>query len=509
MNIVRIDPIAIFLLVAVLSISQSAQTAAENKASLAGIERSIDRGEIADVEHELFRYITSNTADALGFYLFAKLRFKQGRFSESRSMASKALSLDAGLVKAKMLLAQCALQLGERDQLTSVLSSLSDNDLSDAATRLEIGGLYAQIGDCDSAVKVLEKLPVEVKKGAALPVRARCLLLEGKVKQLAALIPLAAIQVRKDPGIVVAFSAVLFGGGLYKETAGLTRQVIKAYPDNFEGLLLLSRSEIHLNDLKSAKVHLAKAETLRADSAELFFTRSLLETEEGNFQAAYDALEKSLGLNSGNPGTLAQYVVSALRVGQAGRALKAAERLLKMQPDNPEFSYLYGIASLQNDNVLQAEEALAKYADVRPKDSRGCLALGLVYSAQKDRASDARKQLLKCLTIDPRNVEAAYQIGLSFKAEGDFVKAITYFEQAINIAPNYAAAVRELGIAYLQTGLETKARKYLEKAAVLSPSDAETHFQLSRLYNIIGERELGKKHFEIFQKLKDPKKNGM
>jgi len=49
----------------------------------------------------------------------------------------------------------------------------------------------------------------------------------------------------------------------------------------------------------------------------------------------------------------------------------------------------------------------------------------------------------------------------------------------------------------------------LEKAVALNPNDADTHFQLSRLYNLTGERELAKKHLEIFQKLKNPKKDGM
>jgi hypothetical protein len=44
---------------------------------------------------------------------------------------------------------------------------------------------------------------------------------------------------------------------------------------------------------------------------------------------------------------------------------------------------------------------------------------------------------------------------------------------------------------------------------MLDPNNADAHFQLSRLYNIIGERDLAKKHLEIFQKLKSAKKGGM
>ena len=72
---------------------------------------------------------------------------------------------------------------------------------------------------------------------------------------------------------------------------------------------------------------------------------------------------------------------------------------------------------------------------------------------------------------------------------------------------NYAFALRDLGALYLQAGAEAKARTVLEKAVSLSPNDADTHFQLSRLYNLIGESTLAKRHLEIFQKLKNPTGN--
>jgi Tfp pilus assembly protein PilF len=50
--------------------------------------------------------------------------------------------------------------------------------------------------------------------------------------------------------------------------------------------------------------------------------------------------------------------------------------------------------------------------------------------------------------------------------------------------------------------MEAKARNALERSIALDPSDAGTHFQLSRLYNMIGEPGLAKKHLEQFQKLK-------
>jgi tetratricopeptide (TPR) repeat protein len=509
MTFVRIDLLKIWLLIVVLAVGVIGQRNGYTGTVLANLERSMELGKLAEVERGLFDYIIANPADANGFSLFARLRLKQDRLKEARSLAEKALTLDPSLLQAKVALAEGALLEGDAIRLRSVLAGVSENDVRDATTSLKLARLFASAGECPRAMQVTERLPIRIKNTDALPLRVRCSLESRNTKELTHLVTLARIQVRQKPAIAIESSELLFSGGLLNETVDLMSRVITVAPNNFDALLLLSRAKIALGQLPAARGHLAKAEKILPDSAELFFTWSLLETEEGKHKAAYELLERSLALNSNNRGTLAQYVVTALRVGQTGRAVKAAEKLLTLQPDDLEYTYLYGIAAIQTENVQQAEEALIRYVAARPLDSRGCLALGLAYSAQSGKLAAARQQMLNCLAIDPQNFEAAFQIGLSYKTDGDSAKAAEYFEKAVVLSPDYTAALRELGTVYMQSGTEERARPLLEKAARLNPNDAETHFQLSRLYTLLGENELGKKHLEIFQKLRAPKRGGM
>ena len=85
----------------------------------------------------------------------------------------------------------------------------------------------------------------------------------------------------------------------------------------------------------------------------------------------------------------------------------------------------------------------------------------------------------------------------------DSQTAIPLLETIVKEQPNYAPALRDLGALYLQTSNESKAQAVLEKAGALNPNDAETHFQLSRLYNLTGNSALAKQHLEIFQKIKN------
>jgi len=76
------------------------------------------------------------------------------------------------------------------------------------------------------------------------------------------------------------------------------------------------------------------------------------------------------------------------------------------------------------------------------------------------------------------------------------------FEEVVTPTSKHANAMRDLGALYLQTGSEAKARAILERAVGLNPEDPETHFLLSRLYNLIGESNLARQHLGLFQKLK-------
>jgi len=323
------------------------------------------------------------------------------------------------------------------------------------------------------------------------------------------LIPIAKTLAKQNPQAAVGFAEVLSQAGKHKETIDLLRPVAAVPPKNFRAFVLLAKSELYLKDLPNAKIHLAEAEKLAPDSADFLFVKALLENETGETKQALELLEKAALEKPNDIQILGQTVVTALRASYPSKAVRAAAKLLEIEPNNLDFLYLYGASSLQNNNLPQAEAALTKFLENRPDDPKACVALGLTWAAQTDKLEQARQQMQRCLTSNPNNYEAAYQLGLSYKALGDTTKAIEYFEETVRISPNYAAALRDLGTAYLQNGAEAKARPVLEKAVAIIPDDAETHFQLSRLYNIIGERELAKKHLEIFQKLKNPKKDGM
>ncbi len=497
------------LIILCFAVSITAQKIPAAKNPLVQYEKSIDEGKLAETERDLFNYVIANPSDAKGFALLGKLRLKQNRLNEAKSLTKKALTLDSKLVSAKLTLAATDFQNGETEQAKTVLDGIADGEITNDSARLNFAQTLALVGDCPKVLATTEKLAVKIKNSDALPFRAKCYLQNGDRKNFALLISLAKSAAKTNSALALQFVGVLYDEKMFKETVELLSPITVFAPKNIDVLILLAKAEIALKNYADAKIHLAQAEKLQPASAQIFLAASMLEDAQGNNAKAFELLEKSLAINSADTEILQAYIIAAIRANQPGKAFQAAEKLLELQPENPGFLYLYGAAALQNNKLSRSESSLEKFMNLRPNDSRGCLALGLTFAAQPDKIEAARGQMQKCLTINPNNFEATYQLGLSYKTQGETAKAVEYLEQTVKISPDYAAALRDLGAVYLLSNQEEKARVVLEKSVALNPNDADTHFQLSRLYNIIGQTNLAKKHLEIFQKLKNPKKDGM
>lgn len=497
--------------VAFLSVNNPvfAQNKQIDKNVVARFEKSIEQGKIEEIERPLLDFAVANPNNPKILELLATIRYRQNRLPEAAALYKKILSLDANSARAKINLARIVYISGQPDEARQMLADVAEISISDQTLRLNFAAAFLLVGEPDKALETAEKLPVKIKNADALPIVAAsysALKMEQKLRDL---LPLMKKAAASNPFLSAQCAEILQNAGMNEEAIGLLRSTLTAVPNNFDILILLGRFEIGAKEFASAKQHLSRAAKIQPRSVKLFFVQALFEEARGNSAAALESLKQARLLAPDSPEILSQFVISAMRAKQTRTAVEAARILAQSKPDEPEYLYLLGAASLQNGSIAEAQRNLQRLLEIRPADSRGCLALGLTLSAQSDQLENARKQLLHCIEIDAGNVEAKYQLGLSYKTQGETVKAVRYLEETVKQTPDYAPALRDLGAVYLQSGAEQKARVVLEKAVALAPEDADTHFQLSRLYNLIGESALAKKHLEMFQKLKKSAENSM
>ncbi len=480
-----------------------AQTKPLDKTMLARFEKGIEAGKVEEIERPLLDFAVANPNNPEVLELLAAARLRQNRLPEAAALYKRVLTLDQNSATAKINLARIFYASNQADEARQMLDGISETSVSNDGLRLNLAATFLQIGEPQKALETAEKLAPKTKNAAALPVRAAsyaALKNESKLRELSPLMKRAAAV---NPSLASQCAAVLESVGLISEAADLLRSALTNSPNNFDVLIGLARFEIAARDKIAAQKHLTQAARLQPRSARLFLVQGLYEEAQGDSKKAFELLSQARTLAPASPEVLSQFVITAMRANQTRPAIEAARILIESKPNEPEYLYLLGAASLQGGNIAQAQATLQHLLELRPTDSRGCLALGLTLAAQADQIENARKQLVRCIEIDAGNTEAKYQLGLSYKAQGETAKAIEYLEETVKTAPNFADALRDLGGSYLQSGAEDKARIVLEKAVALAPEDADTHFQLSRLYNLTGETALAKKHLEKFQTLKN------
>src|SRR5262245_36217301 len=165
------------------------------------------------------------------------------------------------------------------------------------------------------------------------------------------------------------------------------------------------------------------------------------------------------------------------------------------------------LVNAQTDSHLWADTFDRNLTDIFGVESE--IAKGIAESLQAKLTGREKQALAVKPTNNPEAYEA-YLRGRAFQERG-FLKAVGYYEQAVQLDPNFALAwaclSRENGSLYFTGGDTTAARrdaakKALEKAQKLQPNSAETLLALGYYqFQALGDYSLAKTTFRLVSKM--------
>ena len=146
---------------------------------------------------------------------------------------------------------------------------------------------------------------------------------------------------------------------------------------------------------------------------------------------------------------------------------EAAQRLCEasdLNPGDPEPYIFMGKIEISALNPLPCvEQRLARFAELSPADPLANYFYAMTVWKQKGQSADpaalARVQSLleKAVTIDPQCSDAYLQLGVLQVAQGDYAKAIVFYNKAIESNSQLSEAYYRLGVAYDRVGKKDKA----------------------------------------------------
>ncbi|MBD3649485.1 MAG: tetratricopeptide repeat protein, partial [Pseudomonadales bacterium] len=113
---------------------------------------------------------------------------------------------------------------------------------------------------------------------------------------------------------------------------------------------------------------------------------------------------------------------------------------------------------------------------------------------------DAPAAYMRALELDPEHSDAHVNMGRLLQEAGEYETAEKHYHRALKADEDNVLAAFKLGTLYEDMGRIQQAIDAYKQAA----SFADAHYNLSRLYELVGEHAQALKHLKTYRNLIDP-----
>lgn len=242
-------------------------------------------------------------------------------------------------------------------------------------------------------------------------------------------------------------AAVYEKGGRLDAARDALEAAAEARPTSVTLLMDLARLAQQSRDLRGALGYLAHARALDPKDARIHFLFGMVCVELDLGVEAYDALKEAV----------------------------------RLDPGNAAINYAMGAVSLSRREPVEAVPFFRKYAEMKPDDPRGPLAVGVAWFRAGEFAS-ARPELVRAASSAPTAAAANYFLARIAREENDVDAALDLVGKAVALEPSYADAWAERGLLHLRKRELDEAEKDLQRALELDPDNYLGNLNLLALY---------------------------
>lgn len=191
---------------------------------------------------------------------------------------------------------------------------------------------------------------------------------------------------------------------------------------------------------------------------------------------------------------LFQQAQTAMQQTNFNKAIKLLSQLHSSWKENPDVSYLLGIAHAQL-NQLDKVKAVSREALEQSSNHMGLLINLATACYLTGELNDAITAFEKILELDPDNLAIADHYGRALINTGRATDAITFYEKALKKQNNNAELHASLGIAYVTAGDVTNGQKAFQQALDIDDRSINANLGMGNIYSQIGQLNRGIDHF--------------
>lgn len=185
-------------------------------------------------------------------------------------------------------------------------------------------------------------------------------------------------------------------------------------------------------------------------------------------------------------GDALELAVQLHRGGQLEAAETLYQRILDIEPSQPDALAFLGMISMHRGRTATAIELMQKAIALEPESADRYNNLGNVFLAA-ERVDDALEAYRKAIELAPAQADAWSNLGVILGAQRKFDDAARAFERAIEINPGHVEAYNNYGNFFARRGDARAAIRCYSKSLTLRPRDPEAMQFIALAHTALGE----------------------
>jgi tetratricopeptide (TPR) repeat protein len=193
-------------------------------------------------------------------------------------------------------------------------------------------------------------------------------------------------------------------------------------------------------------------------------------------------------------------VESCLWLKNAACSKEHFDQIMKQDPNSAAAHILMGEAY---DGLGESSNAIAEFEaakNISPNEPRVHFGLGYLYWKSREY-DEAKREFENELSADSSNALAlTYLADIALKGDHPDA-ALSLLDRATKINKDIRFAYLDLGFIYLRKERYKDAQAAFHRAVTLDPSQSDAHYQLGRLYQLLGNTTAADQEFDVVQKL--------
>lgn len=444
------------------------------------------RGEPDKAVETYQRIVALDGKQARAYIGLAAILTRQSKFQEAESYLQKANALDPGDSKTWMALIGFYISRKEYDRAEKQIEQAIAAIPASVELRIMQGNFLAQQKKNDLAeAAFLKAIELDAKNVGAYLSTARFYDVTGKQDQAKAMYRQAMGLKQDDYEVKTAAARYFFKIDEIGEAETLIEDVLKNRAGYLPALLLKGEVLIQKRSWNDAIAVFDQAIGQDDKAGQAYYFKALAHMGKGEAQVAKSALLKAVELNPRD--TRAKLLLAEIKLKE--RDFAGAERggmeLLSVLPDNYQVVLLLGRAYVGLGKLVEAQTSFNRLIALQPENPQGYFQLGIVQRMQKDDGA-ALANFEKALDLNPKLIDVFSQVVGILASKKDFTGALARCDRqlaSLKDSPFHQAFILNVkGRLYTAQKMDKEAEQAYQAAIAVEPNFTQPYYGLAQLY---------------------------